>query len=76
MKIEDNDFLISNLKSIIISSLFDLSDDELKSIVESNQFQNLHLFKIKHNFNRYFISSSKYNIFVKVFNHQNSLKIS
>jgi hypothetical protein len=70
-----------NLKSIIISSPFGLPDEELKSIVKSDQFQNLHSFKIKENKAQRFNEDSnnlltyEYNIFKKVFNRNNSLKI-
>jgi hypothetical protein len=68
-----------NLKSIIISSPYVLPSNELKSILKSEQFQNLHSFKIKEikreDFDAYYTNLSEYNIFKNVFNRQSSLKI-
>jgi hypothetical protein len=69
-----------NLKSLIISSLYGLSEEILKYIIENNQFQNLSSFKIKHEkifTNPYLPDNVIYvdNIFEKVFNQNNSLEI-
>jgi hypothetical protein len=72
----------SNLKSLIISSPRGFPDEELKSIFESNQFQNLDLFQIQPikvsatNGNNYRLHRSIFQDYIlkKVFNNKNSLK--
>ncbi|CAF1425500.1 unnamed protein product [Rotaria sordida] len=70
-----------NLKSILISSPFGLPSKQLKLILESDQFQKLHSFKLKENkyfFQQFFIKYLNYDnnyIYRKVFNHKNSLEV-
>jgi hypothetical protein len=66
-----------NLKSIIISSPYGLADEELKSIIESEQFQRLESFKIKENQRSWIDDDSYYhnNVLKKVFTNKTSLKI-
>jgi hypothetical protein len=70
----------SNLKSLIISSSFGLPDEELKSIIESKQFQKLESFKIKDEkiFSNqvYYINPTyKFGLFQRIFNSGKSLQI-
>ena len=70
----------SNLKSLIISTAFGCPDEELKLIVESEQFNNLHSFILKEN-EIYFDllyhhdPGDQPDILKRVFNSENSLKI-
>jgi len=69
-----------NLKSIIISFPYTLPEHALRSILESEQFQSLHSFKIKE---QKTVSSklcndklnTEYNIFKRIFNKKSSLKL-
>jgi hypothetical protein len=69
-----------NIRSIIISSPFGLPDEELKSIIESELFQNLHSFEI---IEEKILSDKSYNntvsdkdyLFKRIFDHKNSLEI-
>ena len=67
----------TNLKSLIISSPYGLPEKELISIVESEQFQNLHSFKIIEEkiFSDKIYKSEKNYLFKRIFNRENSLKI-
>jgi hypothetical protein len=69
-----------NIKSIIISLPFNLSNEELRLILESKQFANIQSFKIKEN--KFFSDGLYYDrltypsfILNKIFNDKNSLKI-
>jgi hypothetical protein len=69
-----------NLKSLIISSAYGLSEEKLKYIIENNQFENLSSFKIKQEKifpNPYVKDNVIYEdkILKKVFNQNNSLEI-
>ncbi|CAF3317800.1 unnamed protein product [Rotaria sp. Silwood2] len=69
-----------NIKSLILSSPIDVLDEQLKSILESEQFQKIHSFKIKENrlyFDRLYdnyLNNQDY-LIKKILNDQNSLKI-
>jgi hypothetical protein len=69
----------SNLKSLIISPSYGLSNKEMKLILKSDQFKHLHSFKLKQS--QFFPKESHNNyltnedyIFNKVFSTENSLK--
>ena len=65
----------SNLKTLIISAPYLLSNDQLKSLIENQNYTNLHSFKI--NSNKFFNQSLpiENDLFKYIFHHQNSLKI-
>ncbi|CAF3927456.1 unnamed protein product [Adineta steineri] len=70
----------SNLKSIIISSSHGFPNEELNAIIDSEQFNNLHSFKIKQE--KIFLDITYYDfplnqndLLNKVFNNKNLLKI-
>ncbi|CAF1092654.1 unnamed protein product [Rotaria sordida] len=72
--------LFPNLKSIIISSSYNLAEEQLESILKSDQFKKLHSLKIKSN--ELFFTPSFYNYSInqdlllqKVFNNENSMNI-
>ncbi|CAF4446135.1 unnamed protein product [Rotaria sp. Silwood2] len=85
LKILKNDPSISlklfpNLKSIIISSPYNLAEGQLELIVKSNQFKKLHSLKIKSNelyFTPLFYDYSLHQelLLQKVFNNENCLNI-
>jgi len=72
---------LNNLKSLIISSLFGFPHEQFKSIIESEQFQNFKLFKVKEEnifsarlYSNNTLSDKDY-LFKTIFDHQNCLEI-
>jgi hypothetical protein len=65
----------SNLKSIIISSPYNLAEEQAQSIINSKHFNNLHTFRIKENelFSHHL--DNQYYVLPKVFNSKSLLKI-
>ncbi|CAF3981763.1 unnamed protein product, partial [Rotaria sp. Silwood1] len=63
-----------NIKSLILSSPIDVLNEQLKLILESEQFQKIHSFKIKEN-KFYFDRLYDNYLIKKILNDQNSLEI-
>ncbi|CAF4423063.1 unnamed protein product, partial [Adineta steineri] len=72
--------LFPNIKSIIITSLYGLSNRSLQTLLASKQFQILHTFKIKSkNYlkprSSLFCDNFEHYLFTKIFNEENLLEI-